>query len=274
MCWRSRPSSLDGVRWFQRASEAWAQRQRTSGEPASGNGASSFHLFWGLPSQPLLQCSAVLEVVVPPSVPRLYFWALQASFASGAHLQGGAHLGLQWNSKHPDGGAANWGGYAPSGSLLEGSESPLPSARRDPNTRDYPWIAGHRYRLLIARSGEAPDGRWAWRGTITHLESGEETRIRDLYTKGEHLIRPMVWSEVFARCEHPTSVVRWSEFSAITADESEITPRVVRVNYQSMADGGCDNTTAGADEIGILQVTNASRRVPQDALLPVPGVGE
>ena len=260
------------MRWFSRATDAWSQRERTSGEPGARNGASSFHLVWDLSSHHVIECSAVLEVVVPPTNSRLYFWALQASFASGAMVHGGAHLGLQWNTKHPGGGAANWGGYASDGSLLLGSESLLPSTRQDPNTRDYPWMAGHRYRLRIARSGETASGLVAWRGTVAHIESGEETRIRDLHTKGEYLIRPMVWSEVFARCEHPTVVARWSELKAVTAEGVDIHPPYVRVNYQSRADGGCDNTTAGVDEIGILQVTNARRRVPQDAKLPVPGV--
>jgi hypothetical protein len=252
-----------------RARDAWRHRTRTAGEPGSRNGASSFHLFWGLPAEPLLECSVILEVVVPPSVARLHFWALQVSFATGSQLHGGAHLGLQWNPKYPGGGAVNWGGYAPGGALLEGSKSALPSARRDANTRDYPWVPGHRYRLRVARSGESPGGLIAWRGTVTHLESGETVRVRDLHTKGEYLVKPMVWSEVFARCEHPTSVVRWSELAAVTAGGVDVRPEVVRVNYQSHADGGCDNTTAGVDEIGLLQVTNAGRRVPQDATLPV-----
>jgi hypothetical protein len=155
--------------------------------------------------------------------------------------------------------------------LLEGSESPLPGSRRDRNTRDFEWLAGHRYRLRIARSGEAPDGMIAWRGTITHLESGEEARVRELYTKGEHLIRPMVWSEAFARCEHPTVAVRWSDLRAVTSEGFDLRPGHVRVNYQSRQDGGCDNTTAGVDELGLLQVTNAQRRIAQDAVLPVPG---
>ncbi len=260
------------MRWYSRATDAWSRRERTSGEPGSRNGASSFHLLWDLPLQPLLECSAVLEVVVPPSRHRLYFWALQASFATGAQIHGGAHLGLQWNLHHPGGGAANWGGYASDGSLLGGSDSPLPSARRDPNTRDYPWRADHRYRLRIARSGESADGLVSWRGTVTHMESGEETRIRDLHTRGEYIINPMVWSEVFARCEHPTVVVRWSDLQAVTHEGVDIRPSHVRVNYQSRADGGCDNTTVGVDEIGVLQMTNAQRRVPQDVRLPIPGV--
>ena len=97
------------MRMFHRARETWATRQRTSGEPTSRNGASSFHLIWDLPPTPLLECSAVLEVVVPPQVPRLYFWALQASFASGSRFHGGAHIGLQWNTRHPGGTAARRG---------------------------------------------------------------------------------------------------------------------------------------------------------------------
>ena len=260
------------MRWFVQATEAWRDRRRTSGEPGSRNGASSFHLYWNLPGRPLIACSAVLEVVVPPSVPRLYFWALQASFASGSQVKGGAHIGLQWNPRHPGSRAANSGGYAPGGALLERSPSTLPSSRNDRNTRDYRWLPGHRYRLEIARHGAGPEGTTAFRGTVTHLESGEETHIRDLYARGDHLLHPMVWSEVFARCEHPTAVVRWSELRAVGADGEEILVPRVRVNYQARADGGCDNTTAGVDELGILQVTNTRRRVASGAGLPVPGI--
>ncbi len=262
------------MRWFAQAIESWRDRARTSGEPGSRNGASSFHLLWDVPARPLIGCSAVLEVVVPPAVPRLYFWALQASFAGADRLRGGAHLGLQWNPRHAHGRAANWGGYAPGGALLEGSPSQLPSVRHDPNTRDFRWVSGHRYRLGIARTGEGPGGMTAWRGTITDLESGEPTDVRDLYAPGDHLMQPMVWSEVFARCEHPTAVVRWSDLRTLDADGLEHAVPRVRVNYQTRADGGCDNTTVGVDELGILQVTNARRRVPGGASLPMPGAGE
>jgi hypothetical protein len=107
---------------------------------------------------------------------------------------------------------------------------------------------------------------------VTHLDSGEETVVRHLYAAGDRLIRPIVWSEVFARCEHPTVVVRWSELRAVALDGDQVPVTRVKVNYQSRADGGCDNTTAGVDELGILQVTNARRRVPQGAGLRVPGI--
>lgn len=258
-------------RTFHRLSSAWASRQRISGEPTSGNGASSFHLIWELPADPLAEVSATLEILTPPRVHRLYFWALQASFAAGAQLRGGAHLGLQWNPRHPGSTAVNWGGYEPGGvRQLEGSGSRLPSARRDANTRDFSWVPGHRYRLKIARAEDAPKGSQAWRGSVTHLESGEETIVRDLYSSGTHLVRPIVWSEVFARCEHPTVVARWGDLTALDDSGREIRPGQVRVNYQARGDGGCDNTTVSVDELGVLQITSADRRVPQGAVLPLP----
>ena len=74
---------------------------------------SGFHLWWhGVPSdEPVISCSVVLEVLVPPPVPTLYFWALQASFLDGSgRSYGAAHTGLQWNPRHPGGQAVNWGG--------------------------------------------------------------------------------------------------------------------------------------------------------------------
>ena len=122
------------------------------------------------------------------------------------------------------------------------------------------------------RAQEAPEGLVAWRGSLTHVETGEETVVRDLYSTGTHLVRPMVWSEVFARCEQPTVVARWGNLRALDAAGREVRPGYVRVNYQSRADGGCDNTTVGVDELGVLQITSADRRVPQGAMLPVPGM--
>jgi len=251
-----------------------ASRERTSGEPHSPNGASSFHLVWTVPQAPLKSVAATLEVLEPPANKRLYFWALQVSFAEERRLHGAGHIGLQWNRRHPGSTAANWGGYGPSSgrrSLLSGSESALPSVRNDPNTRDYAWKPGHRYRLAIMEGDRAPDGLIAWRGTLTDLESGTEVVVRDLYSPGRHLTAPVVWSEVFARCEQPTVTVRWSDLIAVTATGEEIRPRSVRVNYQSRADGGCDNTSVALDELGILQTTCTRRQVPQGATLPVPG---
>ncbi|MBN2113268.1 MAG: hypothetical protein JW785_03980 [Acidimicrobiia bacterium] len=261
-------------RSFNRAAAAWAARQRVSGEPRSANGASSFHLVWEIPPEPLRRVEATLEVVVPPAVPRLYFWALQVSFAAGPRLQGGAHLGLQWHPRYPGSTAVNFGGYGPAERgtrMLEGSTSELKGPRREPNTREFPWQLGHRYRLAVEAAPEAPEGLRAWRGTVEDLDGGGVQVVRDLYTRGEYLHSPLVWSEVFARCEHPTVVVRWSDLRAVAASGQELHPRHVRVNYQSRADGGCDNTSVGLDELGLLQITAVQREVPQEATLPVPG---
>ena len=263
------------LRYVRRFSAAFADRERTSGRPTSSNGASSFHLYWDVPQTPLTEVEATLEVLMLPSVRSLYFWALQVSFASRRRLKGGAHLGLQYNHRHPRGTAVNWGGYGPAdagGSILGGSVSSLASTPRDPNTRDYAWQAGHRYRLRIAPSPVLTDSGHPWRGTVTDLETGQLTAVRDLYTTGDYLVAPMVWSEVFARCEAPSVAVRWSDFRAIGTDGELVVPRHVRVNYQSRDDGGCDNTSVAVDKLGIVQTTTVARQVPQGALLPVPGV--
>lgn len=239
------------------------------GEPTSANGASSFHLFWQLEeAAPLVEVAAVLEIVAAPTVDRLYFWALQVSFLDGPVPKGAAHVGLQWNRNHPGGRAVNWGGYAEGGGLLAGSASRLPSAPQDPNTRDYPWEPGRAYRLRVAA---AAPGRW--RGEVTDLGSGRATVIRDLEAAGDRLGSPVVWSEVFARCEHPSVAVRWSGLEATTADGTTVVPRGLTVNYQGRAAGGCDNTTVAADERGVLQITNTERLVAQGAAVDLHGHG-
>ncbi len=60
----------------------------------------SFHLYWELVS-PAREVAVTLEVLEPPSVDRLYFWALQASFLDASGSQGAGHLGLQWNPALP-----------------------------------------------------------------------------------------------------------------------------------------------------------------------------
>jgi hypothetical protein len=237
---------------------------RTRGFPPGGNGASSFHLSWQLPPAAgrLVEAAVTLEVVTPPVVDHLYFWALQV----GVPGAGGAHLGLQWNDRHPGFGAANWGGYAAAGGLLEGTASALASTPDDPNTRDYPWLPGRPYRLRVRRG--APG---AWRGEVVDLTTGEESLVRELYAPGEFLHDLMVWSEVFARCDDPSVVARWSDFTVVDERGDAHAPTGLAVNYQAHANGGCANTVsvAGSDG-GVLQVTNAERVTRQGAVLPLP----
>jgi len=212
--------------------------------------------------------AATLEILLPPSVPRLYFWALQVSFTDGRHAAGAAHLGLQSHPGHPGGTAVNWGGYRAGGGELEGSEPSLPSALGNPNTRDFRWVPGRPYRLRVVPSAAGQ----GWRGSVTDLENGRETVVRDLYVPAAAaLTTPVVWSEVFARCEHPSTVARWSDLEAVTDDGRSVRPGAVRVGYQRRADGGCDNTTALADPdgagAGVRQVTATERVVAPGAVL-------
>lgn len=236
---------------------------RTTGYPASSNRASSFHLHWGgLPAGArLVAVTAVLEVVVPPAVDELYFWALQVSFADRRGERGGAHLGLQWYPRHPGSRAVNWGGYRRGGGReLDGTASPLPSATGNPNTRDWWWEPGTPVRLTVAAAGPG-----AWSGSV------DGTEVRRLHCDGDRLDRPMVWSEVFARCDDPAAVVRWSGFAARTDRGDVVRPDRALVTYQSEADGGCANTTVVPDGDGVLQLTGTHRDVPAGRVLPLRG---
>ncbi len=246
--------------WWQRLIGG-ERRRRVSGYPTSGNGASSFHLWWELPyAAKLTEVSAVLEVVVPPQVDRLYFWALQVSFSSPEG--GGAHIGLQHHPNYPGSCAVNWGGYAPNppGGLLTGSPSELPSTPNDLNTRDFLWYPNWPYRLRVSRvPNQAPEGWYAWRGTVEDVQTGEVTVVRDLFSRGRYLRGPVAWTECFARCDGPMAAVRWSELEAVDHKDNVISVDTVSVNYQSYAAGGCDNTNVTSDGGGWVQMTNMER---------------
>ena len=246
--------------------------ERTAGDPTSSNGASSLHLRWELPTVrrvELREVSVTLEVVAPPEVPRLYFWALQADFADAAGRRaGGAHLGLQWHPQHPGSTAVNWGGYDAAGRELRGSTSDLPSALRNVNTRDFAWSAHEPYRLTIAAVPSAGGGV-VWRGSVTD-SAGTVTVVRDLYPPGDRISGVVMWSEVFARCDHPSVGVRWSEPRAVALDGEPVEPTRLSVNYQSLADGGCTNTDSRIDGVGVVQWTDATRTTPPGAGRGVP----
>jgi hypothetical protein len=264
--------------WMRR----WPSRPSwtgTTGPPRSGNGASSFHLFWDVPASLAphgwVGAEVTLEVIDPPTVAKLYFWALQVSFASPSGSSG-AHLGLQRFAVHPGGTAVNWGGYGPDGRELDGTVSALASRPGNVNTRDYPWIARRPYRLRISRVprrlGGLDDrldghGLTAWRGEVQDLTANVTTVVRDLWAAGDHLAAPMVWSEVFADCDDPGATVRWSDL-ALVDDSGRRTPvRSVRVNYQARDEGGCAATNSDVDGDGFIQATGAARLVTAGATL-------
>lgn len=238
--------------WFDRF-----RGVRTRGYPTSANRASSFHLSWRFPpdTPPVATVAATLEVVEPPVVDELYFWALQASFVEAGRRHGAAHLGLQWYPAHPGHTAVNWGGYRPDGRTLDGTASPLPSAPANANTRDFAWAARHPYELRIAR------GARGWAGSVGGVV------VRELYAGGDALADVVVWSEVFARCDAPSVAVRWSGLRGVTTDGTVVEPEGVVTSYQSAGAGGCTNTDSSPDAGGFLQRTNCSRVSPAGALL-------
>jgi len=194
----------------------------------------------------LLEVSVTLEVVEPPVVHELYFWALQVSFVDGDRTVGAAHLGLQWYALHPGGTAVNWGGYREDGDELDGDPSTLPSAPNNPNTRDFSWRPQTPYRLRISGDGDG----W-WTGSVTDLTTRHETVVRRLNGGGRALAHPVVWSEVFAKCNDPRVIVRWSDLSPV--------PARMQPTYQAHEEGGCANTTSRRDGDGFLQITNTDR---------------
>jgi hypothetical protein len=235
-------------------------RERDRGRPTSSNRASSFHLRWGGLPTGIVEAEAVLEVVEPPRVAELYFWALQVTFSQGARSFGGAHLGLQWHPQHPGSTAVNWGGYAAAGGELDGSTSDLPSALHNPNTRDMAWEPHRPYRLRVARSAD----RHGWTGWV------DDRPVRDLFAGGSELTGLMVWSEVFARCDDPTAAVRWSGLVGRDEAGREHRPDRLTVTYQSVTDGGCTNTdvVVAPDGRSVEQRTATPRTVPAGVTLP------
>jgi hypothetical protein len=228
------------------------------------------HLRWHLGGE-LREVSVTLEVLESPAVERLYFWALQTDLAGhGGRHAGGAHLGLQWHPSHPGSRAVNWGGYDARGTELRGSGSPLPSALRNPNTRDLWWSERTPYRLTIERAPADADrgGLHAWRGAVTDLATGRATVVRDLWVPGDRITGVVMWSEVFARCDDPSVAVRWSDPSATLLDGVTVRPDRLSVNYQTHADGGCANTDSSPDGAGVVQRTDVARSSPSGAVLP------
>jgi hypothetical protein len=237
---------------------------RTTGYPPSTNGASSFHLAWEPVPPPAQEVSVTLTIDHEPAHGHLVFWALQVGFVSGWGSVGGAHLGLQWNRSHPGSRAVNWGGYDHQGRVLAGSRSPLVSTPNNPNTRDYAWESGQPYRLTVRAGSEA--GHWT--GSVEAF--GHEQVIRDLFVPAEALVRPMVWSEVFARCDDPPVSATWRDPVAHTA-RGPMGPSAYRVSYQSEDAGGCSNTDVEWTENGIRQVTSVDRHIPAGSLVPLHG---
>jgi len=210
--------------------------------------------------------SAVLEIVRGPAEASLYFWALQASFGKQTGQRSGAgHLGLQHHPAYPGAGAVNWGGYhdrSTGGGILGGTRSALASTLGNANTFDYRWAVGERYRLEIAA---AEPGRW--RGSVTELATGLTTVVRELFVDADHLVDPMIWSEVFADCDAEPVEIRWSSFAAASTDGQFVRPTGVALSYQRESDGGCSNTSTTVEDGWLVQRTATERVHPHGTRL-------
>ena len=199
------------------------------------------------PGADVVEAAVTLVVPAAPAVERLYFWALQVSFSGG----GGAHLGLQWGAdpghrlRH-----VNWGGYGPDGAELGGTLSVLPSSFGNPNTRDYDWQEGRPHRLRVVRDAAG------WAGWV------DDSLVRHLPGPGTGLHGPMVWSEVFADCDHPPVRVCWADPEVVTRSGDRMAVRSAVTSYQSHADGGCDNTSSSVEGDVFVQTTATPRLVP------------
>ena len=238
---------------------------RVPSDRAPGGGASSVHLWWqGLDrALPVVSASVTLEVLQAPVVSEVYFWALQATFHDGARAHGVAHLGLQWNPRHPGSTAVNWGGYADGAdvrSVLSGTPSELPSEPADPNTRDYPWLVGEAHRLCIER------GSSGWWGSVTGPDDVRRP-VRQLLAGGDRLVDLVVWTEMFAGCQEPETVVRWTDPTFVLADGTAARPPTMTPSFPRE---GCPNTDVRATPDGLYQFTNRARTTRDWAVLSVP----
>ena len=115
----------------------------------------------------------------------------------------------------------------------------------------------------MSRSNAAgPDGLAAWRAEVIDLQAGRITTVRELRASGTTLGAPVVWSEVFAACDDPMVIVRWSDLRLSDAVGATTVVDEVRVNYQAIGDGGCarTNSTVSADGASFEQATATERR--------------
>jgi hypothetical protein len=213
---------------------AAARLERTTGRATSSNGASSLHVRWeGLPDG-VTDVSAVVRIPAVPAADHLYFWGVAAEIVdAGGDVVGSVHLGLQWDPSRASRLAVNFGGYRASGGELDGTDSALPSANGNRNTRDYSWRADVSYQLRIVGEGDG-----GWRGEVTDLETRTTSVVRSLWTDGDAPPVAATWSRL-----RPRAPAHYA-------------------TYQSYDDGGCTNTSVSADADGCTQRTSTVRDVP------------
>ena len=146
----------------------------------------------------------------------------------------------------------------------------------------FAWRPGRAYRFSVHRSPDVPG---AWRADITDLMNGEATVIRDLMHPGRtgaragragdigadahsgYLRRPVVWSEVFADCDAPSVVVRWSGLRGGDGGRGHRQARGRTRQLPGPPGWGLREHSVRRDEVGLLQLTNTAREIGQGARL-------
>ena len=238
-------ASGDTVNIGRRLVQRWttAFGPRVTGFPTSSNRASSFHLRWlGLPPDDrVVEASATLEIVEPPAVPQLYFWALQASFVDGTPIVRcrPSRPAMALSSPRWHCGQLGRVRRRPAAS----STGRCRSCRAPPATRTPGTSAGSRAARTACRSVPAR-GTGDWRGSVDgHV-------VRELHGGGTGLADMMVWSEVFARCDDRSGRGAMERLHGQDAQPARSRPDRLAVSYQSKLDGGCDNTTVVVDGDG------------------------
>lgn len=248
--------------------------------PQLWKGRSATHLWWLVANpEPVKEIAVTITVKECPTAPLIYFWAMQASFSNGTEHCGGAHLGLQWHPYYPDHKAVNWGGYCShNGAILAGTDSILPKSAGDVNTRDFNWIVDRPYRLRISLLDQpgpsAKEIGWPkdepifiWRGEITDLVTNQTTTVRDLYSAGNLISGPVVWSEIFARCDDTPAAVEWSDFECVMRSGRLAPITTLSVTHSVGPDGGCENSDVEFDGKAATLRTSTTRRTPNGAQL-------
>ncbi len=168
---------------------------------------------------------------------------------------GGAHLGLQWHAPHPGSRAVNWGGYAPGGGILPGSESALPSGSGNANTRDLWWEPAVPTPLTIERAAGGRVGRDGRRHPRPHPGGRRRPPRRPDGVVGgvRPLRRPARGRALVGLPGDPGDAARWSRRVALRVNYQGRSQRRLRQHDSAMPDGD-----------GVRQVTNTPRGRCQD----------
>jgi hypothetical protein len=126
-----------------------------------------------------------------------------------------------------------------------------------PHTRHFAWSPERPYRFRVWSPTPG-----TWRSEVTDVSTGTSTAVRDLIVPATELTSPVVWAEVFARCDDSPTEARWSQLQATDAAGTVITATAVRPTYQRHAEGGCANTVSYSEGGYFVQATGQRQARP------------